>query len=48
MVEIGRGDERIDNHITDDGLKYLLTALTRSSLGIVSKIEMAGRTVCRL
>lgn len=37
------GPVRIDNHISDDGLKYLLSALTRSSLGIVSKIEMAGR-----
>lgn len=32
----------IDNHITDDGVKYLITALTRSPLGVVSKIEIAG------
>ena len=32
----------LDNHITDDGLRYLIQALTRSAIGVVSKIQMAG------
>ena len=35
-------DWDIDNHITDDGLRYLIQALTRSAIGVVSKIQMAG------
>ena len=37
----------VDNHISDEGVKYLITVLARSPLGVVSKIEMAGRNQCR-